>query len=241
MKYYRPLKPFKAVSFDLDDTLYDNHPIIEKAESAILTYLHKSFPELGALTQHQWLLYKNIEIQNFPELIHDVSLTRLQTLTRIMTIYGTPPFKAIEYGRQAFAEFVRLRSDFVVPQQSIDLLEKIGRYYPTIGITNGNVDEFKIQLDNKFKFILKAGNGFKSKPQGDLFIEAARRLKIEVTEILHIGDHLISDVYGAQNNGAQAVWFNPNKQSLIGARLLPTVEISRLDNLYKLLQLPLTE
>jgi FMN phosphatase YigB (HAD superfamily) len=75
----------------------------------------------------------------------------------------------------------------------------------------------------------------------DLFIEAARRLHIEVSDILHIGDHLITDVYGAQNNGAQAVWFNPNRQSLTGARLLPTVEITRLDNLYKLLQSPATE
>jgi putative hydrolase of the HAD superfamily len=241
MKYYRPLKPFKAISFDLDDTLYDNHPIIENAELSILAYLNKTFPELAELTRKQWLLYKDLEIKNFPELKHDVSLARQQTLAHVMTIYGIPKFKAIEYAKQAFAEFIKFRSDFTVPQESIQLLEKLGQYYPVIAITNGNVDEFKIQLDDKFKFILKAGKGFKSKPQGDLFIEAARRLHIEVSDILHVGDHLITDVYGAQNNGAQAVWFNPNRQSLTGARLLPTVEITRLDNLYKLLQLPATE
>jgi len=235
MKYYRPLTPFKAISFDLDDTLYDNHPIIENAELSILAYINKNFPELAELTRKQWLLYKNLEIKNFPELAHDVSLARLQTLTRIMTIYGIPQFKAVEYAKQTFAEFLKLRSNFIVPQKSIQLLEKIAKSYPVIAITNGNVDAAQIQLDNKFLFILKAGNGFKSKPQGDLFIEAARRLNIDVTDILHVGDHLISDVYGAQNNGAQAVWFNPNKQSLSGARLLPSVEISHLDQLYKLL------
>ena len=241
MKYYRPLNPFKAISFDLDDTLYDNQPIIENAELSILAYLNKNFPELAELTRKQWLLYKDLEIKHFPALAHDVSLARQQTLIRVMTIYGIPQFKAVEYAKQAFAEFIRLRSAFTVPQKSVQLLERIGQSYPVIAITNGNVDEFQIQLDDKFQFILKAGKGFRSKPQGDLFIEAARRLDIEVTDILHIGDHLITDVYGAQNNGAQAVWFNPGRQSLTGARLLPTVEISRLDNLYKLLQLPATE
>lgn len=235
MKYYRPLKPFKAISFDLDDTLYDNHPIIENAELSILAYINKNFPELAELTRKQWLLYKNIEIRNFPELAHDVSLARLQTLTRVMTIYGIPQYKAVEYAKQTLAEFVKLRSNFTVPQESVQLLEKLAKYYPLIALTNGNVDAAQIQLDNKFRFILKAGNGLKSKPQGDLFIEAARRLDIDVSDILHVGDHLISDVYGAQNNGAQAIWFNPNKQSLNGARLLPSVEISHLDQLYKLL------
>lgn len=234
MKYYRPLKPFKAISFDLDDTLYDNHPIIEKAEIDIISYLNNNFSELSQLTRKQWLLYRDLEIKQFPALEHDVSLARQQTLTRIMTIYGIPQFKAIEYSKQVFHEFIKLRSDFIVPEKSMQLLDKLAQAYPVIAITNGNVDQQQIQLHNKFQFILKAGNGFKAKPQGDLFIEAARRLQIEVSDILHIGDHLVSDVYGAQNNGAQAVWFNPNKQSLNGARLLPTVEINTLEQIYKL-------
>jgi len=234
MKYYRPLKPFKAISFDLDDTLYDNHPIIKKAEDDILAYLNQQYPELAQLTQAQWLSYKNLIAKELPQLMDDVSLWRIKTLTRIMIIYGITPFKAILYAQQAFDQFITLRSAFTVPDKSIQLLEKLAKFYPVIAITNGNVDECKIQLDDKFQFVLKAGNGFKAKPQGDLFIEAARRLNIEVSDILHVGDHLISDVYGAQNNGAQAVWFNPNKQSLTGALLLPTVEISQLEQLYKL-------
>lgn len=234
MKYYRPIKPFKAISFDLDDTLYDNHPVIKKANKSILEFINQTYPELEELTEKQWLLYKDIEVKEFPEVEHDVSLWRIQTLTRIMTIYGIPRYKAIEYSKDVFKQFLKLRSDFTVPQASLDLLEKLSESFPVIAITNGNVDASQIKLDDKFQFILKAGNGFKSKPSSDLFIEAATRLNIEVSDILHVGDHLISDVYGAQNNGAQSVWFNPNKQSLNGAMLLPTVEISELEQLYKL-------
>ncbi len=32
MKFYRTLRPFKLISFDLDDTLYDNSDVIRLAE-----------------------------------------------------------------------------------------------------------------------------------------------------------------------------------------------------------------
>lgn len=235
MKFYRPLKPFKAISFDLDDTLYDNHPIIKKAEHDFLVYLKKTYPELSELDTRQWGLYKNHLVREFPELVEDVSLWRLEILKRIMTIYGIPEYQSIEYAQRAFDEFLRLRSDFSVPAESITLLEKLAKHYPLIAITNGNVDAKQIGLQNNFQFILKAGGQFKAKPATDLFIEAARRLNIEVSDILHIGDHLISDVFGAQNSGAQALWLNENKQSLNGARLLPTVEITQLNQLYSII------
>ncbi|MCP5079586.1 MAG: HAD-IA family hydrolase [Psychromonas sp.] len=235
MKFYRPLKPFKAISFDLDDTLYDNHPIIKKAEEDFLVYLSKTYAELSEIDARQWGLYKKHLAREFPHLLEDVSLWRIEVLKRIMTIYGIAEYKAIEYAPIAFAEFLRLRSDFTVPAESFILLEKLAKHYPLIAITNGNVDEKQIGLQDKFEFILKAGNGFKAKPQADLFIEAAQRLNIEVSDILHIGDHLISDVFGAQNSGAQAVWFNDSKQTLNEARLLPTVEITQLDQLYYLI------
>jgi FMN hydrolase / 5-amino-6-(5-phospho-D-ribitylamino)uracil phosphatase len=235
MKFYRPLRPFKAISFDLDDTLYDNRPIIKKAEHDFLIYLNTTYPELSELDTRQWGLYKHHLLREFPTLVNDVSLWRLKILERIMTIFGIAEYKAIEYAQIAFAEFLRLRSDFSVPNESLVLLEKLSQKHPVIAITNGNVDAKQIGLHDKFQFILKAGGHFNAKPQADLFIEAAKRLHIEVSDILHIGDHLVSDVFGAQNCNAQAVWLNEHNQPLNGARLLPTVEITQLDQLYSLI------
>ena len=235
MKFYRPLKPFKAISFDLDDTLYDNHPIIKKAEVDFIVYLNNTYPELSELNAHQWGLYRNHLIREFPELKEDVSLWRIAIIKRIMTIYGIAEYKAIEYAQVAFKEFLRLRSNFSVPTESLVLLDKLAKHYPVIAITNGNVDEKQIGLEDKFTFILKAGAEFKAKPHNALFVEAARRLNIEVSEILHIGDHLVSDIFGAQNSGAQSIWLNEHKQPLTDAKLLPTVEITQLDALYSLI------
>ena len=36
MRFYRGLQPFKVMSFDLDDTLYDNSDVIRLAEERFL-------------------------------------------------------------------------------------------------------------------------------------------------------------------------------------------------------------
>lgn len=235
MKFYKPLKKFKVISFDLDDTLYDNRPIIERAEIWIIEHLHKNHPELNELTRKQWLRYKTLEAECSPELTHDVTAFRILVLTKVMVIYGIPHYKAIEFAIDAINKFIEVRSDFTVPKENILLLEALAKHYPVVAITNGNVDLQRIQLQDKFQLILRPENGLQSKPEKDLFVEAARRLEIDVCDILHVGDHLLTDVFGAQNIGAQAVWFNPEYQDLTSAKLLPNVEIHKLENLLKLI------
>ena len=45
MRIYRGLKPIKAMTFDLDDTLYDNWPVIMKVEKAV-SYTHLTLPTI---------------------------------------------------------------------------------------------------------------------------------------------------------------------------------------------------
>lgn len=234
MKFYRPLRQFKAISFDLDDTLYNNHPIIEKAEQNFIVYLKTTYPALSELDARKWGLYKDLLVKENPTLLHDVSQWRKEVTIRVMSIYGIPMVDAIKYATTALEHFLMLRSDFTVPTKSIELLEQLAKHYPLIAITNGNVDVNRIGLQDRFQFVLKAGKKLKSKPHKDLFEQAAQQLEIRVNDILHVGDHLITDVYGAQNNHAQAVWFNPNSTTLDGAKLLPSLEISTLDSLLKL-------
>jgi HAD superfamily hydrolase (TIGR01549 family) len=235
MKFYKSLRPFKAISFDLDDTLYDNHPVIKKAEADFLVYLTSTYQELEQLDARKWNLYKNLLIKENPALQHDVSLWRKEIIKRVMVVYGIAMVNAIKYAERALQKFLQLRSDFTVPQESILLLKELALHYPVVAITNGNVDIKKIGLDDAFQFVLKAGNGFNSKPDIALFQQAALELDIAVEDLLHVGDHLLTDVYGAQNNNAQAIWFNPKAKPLDKAKLLPTVEISDLKHLLKLL------
>ncbi|MCX8649166.1 hypothetical protein J3U21_02305 [Gilliamella sp. B2776] len=41
MHIYRSINKIKAITFDLDDTLYDNSDIVEKSEEEIVKYLQR--------------------------------------------------------------------------------------------------------------------------------------------------------------------------------------------------------
>ncbi|MEG3755956.1 HAD-IA family hydrolase [Psychromonas arctica] len=235
MIFYKTLRPFKAISFDLDDTLYDNEPVIIKAEKHFLDYLKSNYPKLAELEERRWNLYKALIVKEDPNLKHDVTAWRKAAIQRVMIVHGIAPVNAITYSETALQTFIALRSEVDVPNQSIELLQQLAKHYPVVAITNGNVDVEKIGLQDKFQFVLKAGNGFKSKPDIALFQQAADQLNIKISDILHVGDHLNSDVFGAQQHDAQAVWFNPNGSALDGAKLLPTIEMADLQDLLKLL------
>ena len=106
MNFYRPLRPFKAISYDLDDTLYDNRPIIAKAEVDFITYLTSNYKKLEALDTRKWDLYKTLLAQESPDLIHDVSLWRKEITKRIMAVYGMPMVDAINIQKSLSKNFL---------------------------------------------------------------------------------------------------------------------------------------
>jgi putative hydrolase of the HAD superfamily len=107
-----------------------------------------------------------------------------------------------------------------------------------VAITNGNVDPHKIGLGQYFQRILKAGPNGRAKPYPDMFDKAQQYLDVDAINILHVGDHLRTDVYGAKQNGFQACWFNDTGSNLYlssKASVLPDVEIEQLSDLMRLI------
>ena len=45
MQFFRRWQPPKIISFDLDDTLYDNVPVMQTAEHSVQQYIVDKFPE----------------------------------------------------------------------------------------------------------------------------------------------------------------------------------------------------
>jgi len=72
------------------------------------------------------------------------------------------------------------------------------------------------------------------KPYPDMFLAAAERLQLEPKHILHIGDHVQSDVVGALSAGCQAAWLNLTPGALGKLKTLPHVEFDQLEELAKI-------
>jgi len=81
---------------------------------------------------------------------------------------------------------------------------------------------------------LHASTSRPMKPAQHMFDEAAARLNVAPKHILHVGDNIIKDVYGAINAGYQAAWFACNRPMTLHnepVSVLPHVALNNLSEL----------
>lgn len=238
MRFYRPLKTIKAMTFDLDDTLYDNNPIMGKTEDEVLHFIRQFDQRFSQFERCDLIRFRDVIITQHPEIYHDVGRWRWLSWRVMLLHYGYNADQADKGADAIMACFAKWRSDIDVPQLTHETLSTLASMIPLAAITNGNMEPQKCGLGEYFTFILKAGPDGRSKPHSDMYQLAAQRLDIACENILHIGDNLNTDVEGAIRSGMQACWINLDQRNLLQdeeARLVPHVEISRLDSLISLL------
>ncbi len=232
MRCYRRLPTIKAISFDLDDTLYDNQPILLRAEQAQLNFLQQQVPQAAATTTPFWAAKRRQLFIEQPELCHHIGLCRQQSIGRGLVELGLGATEAEDFSHQAFAVFYHWRNRIELSPQVLTILEQLANRYPLIALTNGNASIESVGLSSLFEFAIAAGdNGLKQKPHSDMFDAAVERLGIQSNELLHVGDSLTSDIQGALNAGCPAVWFNPHHQTMTSKSALPHLDIQDLSEL----------
>ncbi|PMN69048.1 5-amino-6-(5-phospho-D-ribitylamino)uracil phosphatase YigB [Enterovibrio norvegicus] len=237
MKFYRRWQPVNALTFDLDDTLYDNRVVIVRAEQLLLDWLEDRCEAMAAFDWSQWQVMRQQVIDENPSLIGFVTEIRRAQIVLAATRCGLHAPEARLLADDAVAFFLFERSNFTVPDEALETLSLLASRYPLVAITNGNVDSDKLGLTPYFKQVLRAGPDGAAKPDGALFVKAQQALAMPASDILHVGDHLKSDVRGAVLAGFKACWFNDTHQPLTQQRrasLLPDVEISHLSQLLTL-------
>lgn len=234
MHFYRSIRPIKAMSFDLDDTLYDNRPVIRYVEQQMVLWLHSHHPLSATRSLAWWQQLKLRLAQQQPLLRHDVTQWRFKQIEQGLIELGYSSEQALEAANAAIEEVLRLRNLVAVPQETHRVMTELAKRMPLVAITNGNVDPHRIGLGDYFELILKAGPDGCAKPYPDLFDKARIHLALPADSILHVGDHLVTDVQGAKCNGFQACWYNDQGSTLLAshkAKILPDIEINQLSSL----------
>lgn len=235
MNVYKALNPIQALTFDLDDTLYANAPIIAAAEAAMLTCLQRHKPQLTHNDTHYWQLQRKLVASHRPDLCHDVSTWRLAAVEQGLQAQGIAHCEAAELAELAVDAFLQVRTDVTVNSDIRQLLEQLAAQRPLVAITNGNADVTRMGLDHCFVLSLRAGPSGRMKPYPDMFIRAAEFLALPCASMLHVGDHVRSDVLGALNAGCMAAWLNPPANAQRQPLVLPHLEISSLHQLSALI------
>jgi len=246
MKFYRRLTEIKAISFDLDDTLYSNKPVMQVIGEKMIAYfshlpiLQKSMSDQHKLLDaHFWSHFCHQALLKEPDLAHDVVKVRLVSYQLGFMSLGLADDIAQEQAQAALNYFIELRSDFTVPEQSKKFLANLSEKYPLIAISNGNVDTKALGLSQYFQHIYHAGwqvDGrlLKQKPASDMFTVACQQLAIKPSELLHVGDCGRADIQGALRAGCQAAWLSCYD---VGQPItvLPHIELNKLIQLERLL------
>ncbi|MCU5772194.1 5-amino-6-(5-phospho-D-ribitylamino)uracil phosphatase YigB [Erwiniaceae bacterium BAC15a-03b] len=234
MHFYRPLRPIKAITFDLDDTLYDNSEVIRRTAKESHAFLQGYHPALADFTPQQYQALRDKLLQQEPEIYHDVSEWRRRAVVEAMLSVELPAVEAEKGSRAVMANFAHWRSQIEVPEETHQALTALAQRVPLVAITNGNAEPHLFGLDSYFKFILRAGPHGRAKPWQDMYQLAAQKLDLPMENILHVGDDLTTDVAGSVRCGMQACWINLRGGNLMhigDSRLLPHLEISQLASL----------
>jgi len=258
MQIYRCLTAIKAISFDLDDTLYNNRPVMEAIEKKIISYFTEKFAALFSASntvlstqvkplfnQCFWSPYRTQAIALNPDITHDVVRLRFETYRLGFLAHNFSAEEAIKEAQAGLDYFISLRSDFSVPKASHELLARLSKAFPLVAISNGNVNTKALGLDHYFQHIHHAGfqvneQGeylLKQKPATDMFTVVCEQLAILPAELLHVGDCGFADIHGALEAGCQAAWL-PAYGVGKALQQIPHIELTRVDDLSQLLLQP---
>lgn len=199
----------RAISLDLDDTLWPIWPTIERAERALHEWLAVNAPMTAALFSSPQALREIRETmgQMRPDLRHDLGALRRESIRLALYRAGEDPLLA----EPAFEVFLEQRHHVDLFPDVPPALEFLAQRYPLVSLTNGNAELSRVGLDRFFTAALSAREFGVGKPDPRIFHAAAGALGLTPGEVLHVGDDTVLDVLGARNAGMQTAWANRNE------------------------------
>ncbi|MCF6137687.1 HAD family hydrolase [Pseudalkalibacillus berkeleyi] len=216
---------YKAVLFDLDDTLLDRDMAVEKLFLIILKqcYGDVKHPE------------KNTMMQKFKE--YDKRSYGISNKTQVLESFFDkfpPKFRFPHHNIQEFWNH-NFPQCFSINQDTINIVNTIKREVKVAIVTNGTTQRQKAKIMNTklsryFDQIIISEKVGYSKPDKRIFELALNKLNVQPEEALFVGDDLEKDIGGCQNVNIDGIWFNPRKVKN-DTQVKPYAEINSLDRL----------
>ena len=228
------LTRIKAVSFDVDGTLWDFERVARHALGQVLDELRRHDPvaagalDVDMLTETRDRVHEElrgrvtdlneIRRESFRRALHDVGRRDDALAARLTDVY----FRQRDAGRAAFPD-VRPALEALAPRYTLGI------------VSNGNTSAGELGMDGLMSFeLFSQDHGGVEKPDPQLFRIARAEAGCSPDELLHVGDSLENDVAGAAAVGARSVWLNRDCRELDGSAA-PDLQVSSLLDLVGLL------
>jgi HAD superfamily hydrolase (TIGR01549 family) len=213
--------PVRAITLDLDDTLWPIAPAIARAEAALDAWLHAHAPRTAA----RWplaarrALRDQVDVEH-PHLAHDFTRQRLITLERMLRDAGDD----VALVDAAFEAYFAARCEVEHYDDSVAALQRLAARVPLAAVSNGNACLARIGLLPLFRFQLGAREHGAAKPAASIFHAACAQLALPPAQVLHVGDDPELDVAGAHHAGLRSCWINRDDRAWPRTDLRPDLE-----------------
>lgn len=200
----------KAISLDLDDTLWPIEPCIVRAEAALDAWMREHCPEVaGRFSPAAMRAERDRVWQANPHLTHDLSALRRMSLGQVFAPFGFGE----DFVERAMTAFSAARNEVDFYPEALSVLETVSALYPVASLTNGNADLDVIGIGQYFRARIYSRDAGCAKPDRRIFEHTAAALGVATTELLHVGDDPVMDAEGARRAGCVAVWLDRGVQA----------------------------
>jgi putative hydrolase of the HAD superfamily len=196
----------RAISLDLDDTLWPIWPVIARAEQALQDWLRPQAPQTADLladAEQRLALRRQVQAER-PEIGHDLRTLRQELIRRALQRHGEDTALVAP----AYEVFIAERMRVELFEDARPALEWLAARYPLVAVSNGNADVHRIGLGGFFRAGLSAQAFGVGKPDARIFHAAAEAAGVQPHEVLHVGDDAALDVVGGLGAGMQTAWVN---------------------------------
>ena len=197
--------PVRAITLDLDDTIWPIAPAIVGAEAALEAWMAENAPRAARMwpaSERQRL--RELANSERPRLAHDMTAQRQWMIERMLVLAD----EDVELSESAYDTYFAARCDVEHYPDSVAALERLAARVPLAAVSNGNACLDTIGLMHLFQFQLGAREHGAAKPEPSIFHAACERLGVPREQVLHVGDDPYMDVIGARRAGLRACWIN---------------------------------
>lgn len=219
-----PTGTVRAICFDLDNTLWEVEPVLNRAERILADWLARRYPLIPRrFSPAAMLEVRAALLAEQPHQAHDLSFLRRETIARCAAEVGYKRDMAPE----AFAVWLAARNQVEPYGEVIASLEFLASRFRLATLSNGNADLEVIGLAHHFEVTLSAGALGYAKPDPRAYTALAEALTLKPAEILFVGDEPHADVDGPRTAGMQTVWMN--RRGVVWPDALPAADASVTD------------
>ena len=202
---------YKAILFDVDDTLLDFQAGNRNAVNQLMD-------ELGYHDPDRYDQYEAINLKCWKELEAGQLTQNQLKVARFVRFFDRYPVPGDpRWAAERFVELLGQQS--ILLPHALEVVEQIAARLPVAIVTNGITDIQRSRLalsplkDYVTEVVISEEVGV-SKPHPGIFAIALDRLGVKAGEALVVGDGVNSDIRGANNAGIDACWVNPEGKAL---------------------------